>query len=593
MKKLLALVLAMLMLVPVMLTGCGNDEEKGAEIQMFLAALPTTLDPAASYTTTDQTRLMGLIYEGLFTIDEDGKLEKALCKDYEYDYDERTGYLDLFISLENSRWSDGNKVTADDFRFAWKRIILPEKKNSNAALLYPILNAKNVKEGLCSEDDFGVYAIDSNTIQIRFEKDFLNEDEFNDDATKKQVEYFLRRLASPALVPLRQDVVDDNTKEWCSPNGTSYVTNGPFKIKAWNSGELTFERSVNYRCVGDSDSNPNNKIVKPYRLITLYSEGTTADKHFERFENMENFYINLGSASSEKINEYIGDVQSDSLLSTYCIYLDTSNELFKDPRVRTALSMAIDRRSIAFATFTTPATGLIPAGVEDVSKDKDFRKEGGALISSLGDIDGAKQLLAEAGIDPSRQKIAIDYSDDTFTDQFIANALYDSWSELGFRVQLSSKTQKFIDSKETGDYPLNQTHEDGGVGTVILVNLQSQTPDAYSMLTAVSSEFGGTYIDVTTADVEYSSHVTGYSDKTYNDLVSQFIFAKSDEYRVALMHKAEEYLISKMPVIPVVFNRANYITQDLSKYKTDKFGRLNFTELNQKNYKDYIDDEEE
>ena len=130
------------------------------------------------------------------------------------------------------------------------------------------------------------------------------------------------------------------------------------------------------------------------------------------------------------------------------------------------------------------------------------------------------------------------------------------------------------------------------MNTAVIVNLQSQTPDAYSMLTTVSSEFGGRFIDVTTEDVEYSSHVTGFDDKTYNDLVSRFIFAKSDEYRVALMHRAEEYLIDEMPIIPVVFNRANYISKDLSKNGVDKFGRLDFVELEQKDYKKYIEEEE-
>ena len=594
MKKLLALVLAMLMLVPVMLTGCGEELEKGAEIQMFLSTVPTTLDPSASYTTTDQIRIMGLIYEGLFTIDDEGKLENALCKEYEYEYDERTGYLDLFITLEDSRWSDGNKVTADDFRFAWKRILLPEKNNANAALLYPVLNAKKVKEGLCSEDDLGVYAVDSNTIQIRFEKEFANEKLFNDDATKKQVEYFKRRLASPALVPLRQDVVDDNTKEWCSPNNTSYVTNGPFKLRAWNNGELTFERSVNYRCVGDNENNANNKIVKPYKLITLYEHGDTADKHFARMDKKQCFYINLNSASSENIKKYADDITSETLLSTCCIYLDSSEsgDLFKDARVRKALSLALDRSSIALETLSSPATGLIPAGTDDVSKDKDFRKEGGNILSATANLDEANKLLAEAGITPKDHKIVIDFSGDTVTEAYIAQSVSDAWSELGFKVQISDKNQKFINAKENGDYALNQTHEKGGLNTAVIVNLQSQTPDAYSMLTAVSSEFGGRFIDVTVEDVEYSSHVTGFNDKTYNDLVSQFIFAKSDEYRVALMHKAEEYLLDQMPIIPVVFNRANYVSKDLSKNGVDKFGRLDFIELEQENYEDYIEEEE-
>ena len=137
MKKLLALILACLFVLSA-LVSCGGGEDdkkkkeeiKGAEIQMFLAPLPESIDPSAAYTTVDQMRIMGLLYEGLTTVTEKGKLENALCKEYEYEFNQRTGNLEIMVTLESSRWSDGNLVTADDFRFAWKRVLLPENDNS-------------------------------------------------------------------------------------------------------------------------------------------------------------------------------------------------------------------------------------------------------------------------------------------------------------------------------------------------------------------------------------------------------------------------------------------------------------------------------
>ena len=153
MKRLLAFILACLMIVPV-LTACGGneedekkkDEDKGAEIQMFLTTLPESIDPSAAYTTTDQMRLMGLLYEGLTTIDDNGKLENALLGSYEYDFNQKTGNLELLIKLASSRWSDGNLVTADDFRFAWKRVLLPESNNANAALLTPFSMQRRLRK---------------------------------------------------------------------------------------------------------------------------------------------------------------------------------------------------------------------------------------------------------------------------------------------------------------------------------------------------------------------------------------------------------------------------------------------------------------
>jgi len=582
------------------LAGCASNEEeekedeiKGAEIQMFLTTLPESIDPAASYTAVDTIRIMGLLYEGLTTIDKDGKLEKALAADWEYEIDERDGLLKLQITLTNSRWSDGIIVDVDDFIYAWSRILLPENKNSNAALLYPILNARAVKEGLCSVNDLGVYAIKDNVMEIVFEPSFANEDDHSKSEIKKNVEYFLRHLASPALVPLREDVV--SKVDWNTNKSSTFVTNGPFKIKNWNTGELTFERSVYYRCVGDSESNADDKVVKPYRIITLYTEGKSASDHMEKFNAEQSFYINLNSASDEVLETIKKkDIESDSLLSTYCLYLDSSHPLFADPQVRKALSLALDRTAIADAVMAEPATGFVPSGAEDTKKGTSFRKEGGDVISAKADIEAAKKLIAAAA--PKDKMITIEYSNLREDEEKIANACKEAWSELGFRVTVSGKTQVYIDRKENGEYSMNQNNEEMNLASVVAMNLQSMSNDAFSILTAFSSEYGGTFIDVTTGpsaeDVVYGNHVTGFADAEYDAIVEKFVTADNAKDRAAAMHEAEEYLAEKMPVIPVLFNKANYVTQKLSKYDTDLFGRLNFTELKQKNFEKYLETEE-
>ena len=602
MKRLLALILSCLFIASSLVACSGGsddekekkkDEIKGAEIQMFLTTLPESIDPSASYTTVDHIRLMGLLYEGLTTINEKGKLEKALCKSYEYDFNQRTGNLELLITLENSRWSDGNLITADDFRFAWKRVLLPENNNINASLLYPILNAKKVKEGLCSEDDFGMYSLKNNLIQITFEKDYVNEDDYSKSEVKKKVEYFLRRLASPALVPLREDVVDDDTKDWCKPNGTSYVTNGPFKIKAWNSGELTFERSVNYRCVGDSESNADDKIVKPYRLITLYAQGTSADDHYQRYVDENCFFLNLNSASPEVVSAFGKKVDEDPTLSSTVIYLDHTHELFANPKVRQALSMAIDRNAIAAATNSAAATGFVPTGVEDVKANSDFRKKGGNLWAASANIEAAKALLAEAGVKPANHVISIEFSNLRKDDEEMANAIQTAWKALGFKIKFGGKKQMYIDSKEDGTYELIKNNEAVNAASVIIVNQQSMTTDAYSILTSYSGEYGGNVVDVTKKDVVYGAHTTGYADAEYDKLCAAFANAENAKTRTAAMHEAEKYLAEQMPVIPLVFNNSYYVTQKLSGIETDKFGRLDFTELEQKNFKKYLKAQEE
>ena len=99
MKRILSLFFALLMLAGSMLTltSCGIVE-KGAEISVYLSDEIYDLDPAASYTDDNSVMLIGMLFEPLFSLDENGKLVNAAAKDYKFDRE--TG--DLYIDLRES-----------------------------------------------------------------------------------------------------------------------------------------------------------------------------------------------------------------------------------------------------------------------------------------------------------------------------------------------------------------------------------------------------------------------------------------------------------------------------------------------------------
>ena len=602
MKRLTALLLAALFLV-MPLAGCSSDkekdaqtkieeEDKGAIIQTFLTSAPSSIDPSAVYGSSESIKLMGLLYEGLTTIDENGEMQKALAKDWEYEIDERDGYMKLEIRLNSSRWSDGIIVDADDFIYAWTRLLRPENKNENAALLYPVFNAKKAKEGLVSINDVGLTAVKDNVIEIIFEKEYC-EDDF--------VEYFLRRLASPALVPLREDIV--SSKEgWNLSGKSSYVTNGPFKIKIWDDYQLTLERSVYYRCVGDNNRNPDDKLVKPYQIVNLYREGKDSGAQFERYCNeteMANkvFYVSLAGASlpiyeaAEGMNK--SKVESKSQLSTYCLFFNTNNELLSDARVRKALSLAIDREALTslVAGEAKPATGLVPYGIEDVKTKQDFRKKGGEVISSKADIEAAKALLSQAGVKGGSLKV--EASNARGYEKTVLNAIASAWKEIGFKLEVTTRRSDFIYNKANNLLGLTQNEVD-----ILAFDLQSMTSDAFGMLMQFSAEFGGQPIDVTTGpseeDVVFTPYFTGFADEEYDKICAEISAAVTSKERTAAMHRAEEYILDKAPVAPLFFNSDTYLVSNvLSGIETDKFGRLNLTELEQKGYEKYKPKDEE
>ncbi len=590
MKKILALVLAAVMLLSAAsLVGCAkrDDDDKGAMIQMFISELPASLDPTSvSYGSADNLKIFGLLYEGLFKIDEKGELVKALADEYEYYVDARDNTLKLEITLGSSRWSDGIIVDADDFVYSWQRLLDSDMDNSSAALLYPVKNAKNVKEGLCSVNDLGVCAIKDNVLQITFEKDFTN------------VEYFLRRLASPVLVPLRED----SATKFDNPENLDYMwettatvgiplTNGAFKYKKISTKSIELERNLHYKNVSSSDDNPVDKAVTPYQLITLLSEGDTADEQIERFKNKEIFYINLSAAKEETIKA-AGKTVTTEIPSVYTYFFDTTSDLFKDARVRKALSIALDREYINTLTGrkTKAAEGIVPFGVEDTVDGTEFRKVGGNKFVSgnkagdlpVGDIETAKALLAEAGVKSG--KFTLEFNKDRAYEQSVAEYARKVWKELGFTVSTSGKNGKYISGITSGKTPLTT-----GTARVVATDFQCVTPDAYAMLMEFSAEYAGGKIDLSTDEVEYTDlHITGFNDESYDAICDEVAGALNNAKRAEALHRAEDYLIEASPVIPLFCNVDVYASKDLDNISADKFGAKDFTKVTQKNYRKYL-----
>ncbi len=580
MKKASALVLAIIMICSaLLLTGCGkSSEDKGAVIQMYLSTFPSNLDPtAAAYGSADNAKLFGLLYEGLFTINEKGELKKGVAADYKYFADVRDDSMKLEIALKNTKWSDGIAVDAEDFVYAWSRILSSEADNPAAPLLYPIKNARKVKEGECSINDLGVCAVKDNVLQITFEKDFTN------------IEYFIRRLASPALVPLREESAgkfdNDEYSEYSWQTSSTKViplTNGAFKYKNITENEIVLERNLHYENVSEVKENPVDKVVKPYQLITAYSEGALADDQIDRFLNGEIFYINLSEASAETIKK-AGKTQSSLVPSVYTYFFDTTSRLFSDAKVRQALSIALDRDYINSLTGrnTRAAQGIVPFNVDDTVKKTEFRKEAGNMFAPKGDIEKAKELLAEAKV--SGGSFTLEYNKERSYEAEIAEYAKSVWKDLGFSVTLSGKNSKYF-------YALASEKSAFATGDAKLIALDFQclTPDAYSMLVGFSKKYAGGKYDPESEEKYTKLNITGYDSEEYDAICDAIVYASNIKDRAEAMHEAEKKLIEDSPVIPLFNNADVYASKELKKIKTDFFGAKIFKDTKMNNYRKYL-----
>ena len=325
----------------------AQGDEKGAIVNVYIGNEISDYDPALAYTDDSAVKVLGLIYEGLTRINDKGKVENAMMKSYKIIEKPDKNEYKMEITIKDSKWSDGRAVSADDFVYAWKRILNPDFTCSAAALLFDIKNARDVKNGDNSVDDLGVAAVDSTVIEVQFEQ-------------KIDYDRFLENLACLALVPLREDIVTRYEKEMGSFGKavTSLCTNGPFAIKDLKAGKvLQLDRNVYY--YRDTENDALDKYVLPYRLLVDFSKNE--DEQTTDYENGNIFY--LGEIGLSKRSSYASEAKVQDLLSTHCYMFNTTNSTFKDASTSSRLPPlpAAAAADSLLPSATTPPTSLSPS----------------------------------------------------------------------------------------------------------------------------------------------------------------------------------------------------------------------------------------
>ncbi len=573
MKKILCLLLS-IVLIGASAAACAQkiDEkstDKGSIIPVYLGTEIYDFDPATANTDVSATKILGMIYEGLYKYDENGKLTEGIASGHKVTEDPEKGLYQLEIYLKNTAWSDGRSVQAADFVYAIKRALEPEFRGEAAALLMDIKNAKEVKAGDKSIDDLGVYDADTQVIQIQFE-------------TAIDYDQFREVLASPLLYPVREDLTVKAT-DWSS-NTSILACNGPFVVRTFDPGKsLVLERNIYYYRNIKEDS--LTKYVIPYRLAINFR--MDAEAQLAAFE--ENKLVFDSQLPLSKRADYDGKVKKNDTL-TECVYLfNTKKAPFDKPEVRRALSLAIDRKAIADKiVFANPAEGLITKGVYDVNSksNKMFRDVGGALISPSANIAEAKSLLSKAGVNGGDITISIR---DTEVDRATAELVSSAWGQLGFNVKVNTLGyQKYKENEYDLVRDLYKNAYATGDFDVISADLTMFSTGAFANLATYSLEFAGGKMDLASGNFELVPGVTGFNNADYNTLIANAFNEKDAAKRSAILHDAEKMLLDMSPVAPIFVYQDAYMTgADLSGVKEAFYGYHYFAKANLKNYHIY------
>ena len=470
-KRILAFVLCLSLLLASVFSfsGCTTlkGDDKGQYIKMYITDDMYDLDPAHAYSNPQVANIVGLLFDTLFKLDDNGKVVKSLVKSYKFFQDERSGEYKMSITLKKTYWSDGTYLSADDVCFAWKRLLDVEGSYEAACLLYDIKNARAIKNGECTIDDIGLEAQKLDLV-ITFEN-------------KINYDQFLLNLTSIALAPLRETIVT-KSDDWAKKSST-ICCSGPFRLGKviFEEGDARYYDPTNIQYNTDKDDetllvsyypSPKyldevklsqfilernsyyfrnrekdalDKYVLPYRIVV--EAGLSDEELQQKYADGEILYMANIPLSLRETYKKKAKVSND--LSTHIYVLNENalisrsgstegEKLFQNEKVRQALSMVINREAIAEAlVFADAATGLVPNGIYNTgTKGKMFRTVGGKLLATTDDMAAAKALLADAGIMASKYSFKITVAAYDEVDLKIAEMVCEAWNDLGFNVSL-------------------------------------------------------------------------------------------------------------------------------------------------------------
>ncbi|MCV6603709.1 MAG: peptide ABC transporter substrate-binding protein, partial [Porticoccaceae bacterium] len=235
--------------------------------------------------------------------------------------DDGTSYT--FYLNPGARWSDGEPVTAEDFRWTYWRAMHPKLGNQYSYMYYPIKNATPYLRGEISDfDQVGIEVIDKHTLKIQLEN---------------PTPYFLGLLSHHSYYPVPRHAIEAHGKPWARGSHWTrpgnLVSNGAFRLTQW--------KLFNYIEVEKNPHYHGADKVALNGIRFLPTENITTEERMFRAGQLHHTY----ELPADKTALYRANTPEQLLnqpyLGTYFYRLNTRVKPLGNPKVRHALALAI------------------------------------------------------------------------------------------------------------------------------------------------------------------------------------------------------------------------------------------------------------
>lgn len=378
----LAICLVFLGSVLVGCTGQQAEEAKVEEPQILevgikcFAHADGLVDPAEGWSSWFSRRAG--IYETLTRLDHNMELQPWLATAWE-PVGENTWQFDI---RQGVTFHDGTPLTAESVAFSLESLLQEDSPRFNPRT-QPLLNLKEIK------------VVDEYTLRITTEEPFAP---------------LIYHLSDPLMA-----MVSPNAKEGEIPAGT-----GPFKFVEQKVGEyVTVERFNDYW----------DGAAKLEKVTFHYMpEGDVRALALEAGDI--DVAIHIPPADVLRLDEKEGlKLSKKETTRTVFVRINSDREPLSDPRVRRAISYAIDREGIINAVLEgvggTPAATIFPSILPWANKD----------LEAVHNLDQAGTLLAEAGLVDTDGDGWVEYAGVPFKIRFFASTNREEFAPIGEIVQ--------------------------------------------------------------------------------------------------------------------------------------------------------------
>ncbi|MGD8190142.1 peptide ABC transporter substrate-binding protein [Brevibacillus ginsengisoli] len=483
--------------------GNSNTHEVNS-LSLSLQHDPITLDPSLVEDTTSGS-LVRALFDGLTRRGLDGLPHEAVAKSIAISRDNLT----YTFTLRDSKWSNGDPVTAGDFEYAWKRVIDPNSASNYAYQMFCIRNAELAHKGLVKMESVGIHALNDHILQVQL---------------AYPTPYFLELTSLFTYYPVHPST--KSNPEW-GLDVSSHISNGPFKLKEWKQQhQLTLEKNPYYW---------DQQTVKLQELhFSLNNSPQTEMSMFERGE-LDWAGAPLGELPLESLNRLksSGKLLTYPIAGTYWYKFNVDQPPFQNAKIRKAFAYAINRQAICtdLAVGKTPAMGVVPPSMSlqpagyfhdhDVTLAKQLLKEG---MKELG-ISTLPPITLSYNTSDTHKKIAV--------------AIQKQWKDnLGVTVLLRDEDwPTYVANLHEGHFQI------GRMGWLADYHDPMNFLELFKEQTLVNND-------------------THWENPEFKQLLNQSSRERNPLKRKELLARSESILMDEMPVLPIFFYTNSYVKNE-------------------------------